>query len=84
MEIILNIIRLVEKMENKISGLVKKLDIRNIELNKKSHNHIEYKVDAFLCAYGLYSIYKGYANKKVFGSINEGAITIPNWAIYSN
>lgn len=46
-------------------------------LRKKTHKHLEDMVDAFLCAYGAYSMYKGFAKTLTFGSIEEGMIIIP-------
>ena len=60
------------------------IGIENQDINKANHKHIEDKVDAFLSAYGPYAIYRGMADKKTFGSLEEGFITIPLKAVDSN
>lgn len=69
--------RFIENKENRIKGLIDKLEIDKMELTKSTHKHIEDKVDAFLSAYGLFSIHKGYAMSRTFGDIDNGFITIP-------
>lgn len=39
--------------------------------------HLEDKVDAFLCAFGMYAIHKGMAAEQTFGTVDRGFITIP-------
>lgn len=67
-----------DKLENEdkcISGLMSKI---NDEVEtKKAHKHLEDKVDAFLCAFGVYSIYEGLASETMFGTIDKGFIVIP-------
>lgn len=77
MERILNRFRKIEEDENHISGLIAKLSIGNFVVNKQNHKHIEDKVDAFLSAYGIYLVYKGVAEQKTFGDVENGFITIP-------
>lgn len=67
----------VERGENRVRGLLKHFDYEGAEITKKAHKHIEDKMDAFLSAYGLFSIYKGYAKALCFGEIRDGFITIP-------
>lgn len=43
----------------------------------KSLKHLEDKVDAFLCAFGMYAIHKGIAAERTFGTVDRGFITIP-------
>ncbi|MCD2137502.1 DUF429 domain-containing protein [Salinicoccus halitifaciens] len=42
-----------------------------------SLKHLEDKVDAFLCAFGMYAIHKGIAVERTFGTVDRGFITIP-------
>ena len=72
----------IERDENKVNGLIEHFDFedkKNIreKVTRKTHKHIEDKMDAFLSAYGLYSIYKGEADPLSFGEIHDGFITIP-------
>ncbi|MGM0508093.1 MAG: DUF429 domain-containing protein [Fusobacteriota bacterium] len=63
--------------KNMIMKLKNNLKFEETNITKKKYKHIEDKVDAFLTAYGIFSIYKGYSKKKIFGEVDEGAITIP-------
>lgn len=63
--------------EGVVHGLIEKLEWEAHSATRKSHKHLEDKVDAFLCAYGMYAIYAGTAEEEMFGSIEEGFITIP-------
>lgn len=74
---ILNRICMVEKVEGKVDGLLEHFDFEGKEITKKAHKHIEDKMDAFLSAYGLFSIYKEYAEPLSFGEIHDGFITVP-------
>ncbi len=68
-----------DKLENEdkhISGLMSK--INDEVTSKKGHKHLEDKVDAFLCAFGVYSIYEGLASEIMFGSVDKGFIVIPD------
>jgi len=67
----------IEKIEGRVHGLVDKLNVSHLEITKKTHKHIEDQLDAFLSAYSLFTIYKGYANQKSFGDYMNGFITIP-------
>ena len=67
----------IEKIEGRVYGLVDKLNVNHLEITKKTHKHIEDQLDAFLSAYSLFTIYKGYANQKSFGDYKDGFITIP-------
>ncbi|WP_342389309.1 DUF429 domain-containing protein [Salinicoccus bachuensis] len=73
------LISLFRQMETdgSIGGLDEKLGWDAEEATRKSHKHLEDKVDAFLCAYGMHAIYAGTAEEKLFGSIEEGFITLP-------
>lgn len=46
-------------------------------MNKKTYKVFEDKIDAFLCAYGLYQVYMEKATVRVYGEPNEGAIVLP-------
>lgn len=65
----------IEHEEKIISGLVSRID--HEVTGKKSHKHLEDKVDAFLCAFAMYSIYKGCASEEMFGTVDRGFIVIP-------
>lgn len=65
----------LEHEEKMISGLM--LRINDEVTTKKGHKHLEDKVDAFLCAYGMYLIYEGFASEAMFGSVDKGFIVIP-------
>lgn len=60
-----------------VKGLSSKLFSKGFELNKKNHKPMEDKVDAFLCAYGLFAVFHGTAEPRIFGDIQEGFIMIP-------
>ncbi len=77
MERILKRIRAIEEVEEHVDGIVSKLGLDEMTLDKGIHKHIEDMVDAFLCAYGMYAIHKGVARAVTFGSIVEGCITVP-------
>lgn len=76
MSTLLKRIRHIEENEKTISRLIDS-ELLKTELNRKNHKHIEDQVDAFLCAYGLYCIYKEKANPLIFGNVYEGFITVP-------
>ena len=63
--------------EGRVLDLIEKIDWDLRSATRKSHKHLEDKVDAFLCAYGMYNIYTGAAEEKMFGSIEEGFIILP-------
>ncbi|MCC4721832.1 DUF429 domain-containing protein [Salinicoccus sp. RF5] len=63
--------------EGRVQDLIEKIDWDLRSATRKSHKHLEDKVDAFLCAYGMYNIYTGAAEEKMFGSIEEGFIILP-------
>ncbi|GKT30809.1 DUF429 domain-containing protein, partial [Aduncisulcus paluster] len=52
-------------------------DFRQRPVSKKEHKHVEDMLDAFLCSYGMYSIYTQRAQALSFGQIHDGFITIP-------
>ncbi|WP_271399987.1 DUF429 domain-containing protein [Salinicoccus roseus] len=63
--------------EGSIDGLDGRLGWDAQEATRKTHKHLEDKVDAFLCAYGMHAIYTGIAEETLFGSIEEGFISLP-------
>lgn len=73
---LLSRLRKLEEEEGIVKNLVSELKLNNIELCSKNHKHIEDKVDAFLSAYCIYSIYKKIANPLVFGDVEGGFIII--------
>ncbi|MCG1008964.1 DUF429 domain-containing protein [Salinicoccus sp. ID82-1] len=68
--------RLIEKT-GEISGLMLKLDKGDLPYTRKRHKHIEDKVDAFLCAYGMYTIHRNTSYGQSFGTVDDGFILIP-------
>lgn len=70
-------LKLIETFEKKITGLLNYLDIDQVSLNKKHYKNLEDKIDAFLCAYGLYAVMNGNADLKSFGDLDKGFIAIP-------
>lgn len=65
----------LEHKENIISGLILKID--DEVTARKAYKHLEDKIDAFLCALGMYSIYNGHALLEMFGTLDKGFIVIP-------
>jgi predicted RNase H-like nuclease len=76
MALLLNQFRQIEEKDNTIHGITESAIMKS-GLNKKNHKHIEDQVDAFLCAYGLYCIYKEHASALTYGCIHDGFITVP-------
>lgn len=60
-----------------MTGIKDHFDIEGQSIKRKDHKHIEDKLDAFLSAYGLFTIYKEKATAHCFGEIHDGFITIP-------
>ncbi len=77
MDILLVRLKEIETAEGHISGLVEKLEIDMGGITRRMHKHAEDKIDAFLCAYGMYSIHEGRAEGMMFGSLDEGFILVP-------
>lgn len=73
---LLSRLRILEEEEGIVKNLVSELNLNTIEICQKNHKHIEDKIDAFLSAYCIYSIYNKIAKPVVFGDIEEGFITI--------
>lgn len=70
-------LKLIETFEKHVHGLIDYLDIDLVSINKKNYKNLEDKVDAFLCAYGLFAVFKGYADLKTFGDLEHGFIALP-------
>ena len=79
MERLLTIFDKLEHKDRIISGLMPKID--DEAATKKAHKHLEDKIDAFLCAFGMYSIYGGHASDMMFGTVDKGFIVIPDRAM---
>ncbi|AKG74591.1 Predicted nuclease (RNAse H fold) [Salinicoccus halodurans] len=77
MEVLLKRFEEIEKLERHVSGLASRLEVDITALTRKQHKHIEDKIDAFLCAYGMYSIHKGLADGRMFGNVEGGFIMLP-------
>ena len=77
MEMLLKRFEEIETLERHVSGLASKLEVDITALTRKQHKHIEDKIDAFLCAYGMYSIHKGLADDRMFGNVEDGFIMLP-------
>ncbi|WP_411842422.1 DUF429 domain-containing protein [Salinicoccus sp. HZC-1] len=77
MDVLLGRLREIETSEGHISGLTSKLEMDSFILTRKMHKHVEDKIDAFLCAYGMYSISKGLAEGRMFGTVEDGFILVP-------
>ncbi|MFC3418065.1 DUF429 domain-containing protein [Salinicoccus hispanicus] len=60
-----------------ICGLMMKLDKGSMPYTRRLHKHIEDKIDAFLCAYAMYTIYKEQSQMNVYGNTDDGFILIP-------
>lgn len=46
-------------------------------MKKKGYKHIEDMMDAFLCAYAMYAIYKGRAEQRIYGDEENGFMIVP-------
>lgn len=69
-------LNVLENHEGIVNNLLSRLLPDNLVLNSKNHKHIEDKVDAFLSAYCVFSIYKRISKPLVFGDVSNGFITI--------
>lgn len=63
--------------EDIISGFSEKLLVDEAAINRKHHKHLEDKLDAVLCALGLYMIHEHLAVPRKFGTDEDGFILIP-------
>lgn len=80
-ETVLEMERLLERFNQLETGegVISKLEsaVDEAVMTGKSLKHLEDKVDAFLCAFGMYAIHKGMAAEQTFGTVDRGFITIP-------
>lgn len=65
------------EQQNIISGFSDKLIVDETTITRKHHKHLEDKLDAVLCALGLYLIHEKLAEPRKFGTDEEGFILIP-------
>lgn len=63
--------------QNIIKGFSEKLFVDEENITRKIHKHQEDKLDAVLCALGLYLIHEKLATARSFGSDKDGFILIP-------
>ena len=63
--------------KNIISGFAKNFELPENDLKRKDYKKFEDKIDAFLCAFGLFLVYKNLASELYFGDINKGLIFLP-------
>lgn len=63
--------------QNIIKGFSEKLLVDETTITRKFHKHLEDKLDAMLCALGLYMIHKKLAAPRKFGTDKDGFILIP-------
>lgn len=65
-----------------ISGFSEKIIVDEVTITRKHHKHLEDKLDAVLCALGLYMIYKELAAPRRFGTDEDGFLLIPELLKY--
>ena len=70
------------EQQNIISGFSDKLIVDETTITRKHHKHLEDKLDAVLCALGLYLIHEKLAEPRKFGTDEEGFILIPELLNY--
>lgn len=70
------------EQQNIISGFSDKLIIDERTITRKHHKHLEDKLDAVLCALGLYLIHEKLAVPIKFGTDKDGFILIPELLKY--
>lgn len=68
--------------QNIISGFSDKLIVEETAITRKHHKHLEDKLDAVLCALGLFLIYEKLAEPRQFGTDEDGFILIPQLLNY--
>lgn len=73
------LIERIAKLEEQsiISGFSEKLLVDEATITRKHHKHLEDKLDAVLCALGLYMINNNMAESLKFGTDEDGFILIP-------
>lgn len=70
------------EQQNIISGFSDKLIVDETTITRKHHKHLEDKLDAVLCALGLYLIHEKLAEPRKFGTDEEGFILVPELLNY--
>ncbi|CEA00944.1 hypothetical protein BN1048_01164 [Jeotgalicoccus saudimassiliensis] len=70
------------EQQNLISKFSEKLIVDQETITRKHHKHLEDKLDAVLCALGLYLIHKDIAASRKFGTDEDGFILIPEVVKY--
>ncbi|MDR2879482.1 MAG: DUF429 domain-containing protein [Fusobacteriales bacterium] len=60
-----------------ISGFTENFELPENNLKRKDYKKFEDKIDAFLCAFGLFLVYKNLASELYFGDIKKGLIFLP-------
>lgn len=70
------------EQQNIISGFSDKLIVDETTITRIHHKHLEDKLDAVLCALGLYLIHEKLAEPRKFGTDEEGFILIPELLNY--
>ena len=79
--LLINRITMFEE-QNIIKGFSEKLIVDEVTITRKHHKHLEDKLDAVLCALGLYMIHKNMALPRKFGTDEDGFILIPELLRY--
>lgn len=70
------------EQQNIISGFSDKLIVDETTITRKHHKHLEDKLDAVLCALGLYLVHEKLAEPRKLGTDEEGFILIPELLNY--
>ena len=63
--------------KNIISGFTENFELPEKNLKRKDYKKFEDRIDAFLCAFGLFLVYKNLALELYFGDIKKGLIFLP-------
>ena len=63
--------------KNIISRFAENFELPEKHLKRKDYKKFEDKIDAFLCAFGLFLVYKNLASELYFGDIRKGLIFLP-------
>lgn len=60
-----------------IRGIVEDWLLRLDGIGRKGYKQLEDEVDAFLCAYGLYVVWHGTAEQRIYGDEKDGFMMVP-------
>ena len=73
------ILEQLHQIENRhiVSGLSKNLYSEIDLMSKKQYKHLEDQLDAFLCAYGMFMVYKNLAEQRIYGDELDGFMMVP-------